>query len=626
MINPHIPWQYRITLRQTAPIVMGLLGCLALMLSLGYFYAREEILRTTKAQLQQFMQSIIRQNTYSRQWVMRSMPTFVHAVEKHIASPYLTQEQMDDQLTAAISNARGEKFVEVHYLQQGKTVSHYYCNKGPITEEKIGKFFSPPLSAYAISQLKKAQWDTPYVDENRTLHIRYTAPLKQKDDLVIGYITISLAKVWLTEHIRSFSVFEQCIPFFLTSDGQWTLQNTADIALNDLKKFMLTKYSGINSITWYGSSYIAIFMPSGDNDVLMGVLIPRKEIFGDLDTHTQILILLSFIILLLATYALYTTNQNFHTPLHQLLMAAETLAKGSFEQQNQFTLPVIRTRETKLLHKAMQRLQLALHQRIRDLTVMTQTRERLEGELRFARSIQNSLRPLYFPYHKQLEVAAFVHESREVCGDMYDCFPLSEHEVCFIIGNVAEHGVPAALLTNRIMPVLHELMLSGFSPDKALEHVHSISKLDQSSNKLLVSALVGIWHMQSGIFTWASAGQIPPFIIPSEKQKAQGQRCFQLPHSCSSALGSKKHDQYTLKDIQLSAGQSILFVPQRLLSLPSPQGVQYGKYALEHFLQEHHLAPQALLSELFDDICTHMQRNMRDDMVLFAAHFHGPKV
>ncbi len=631
MITAKIPWQYHILLRQTVPIVAGLLGCLALMLSLGYFYAREEILSTTRAQVQQFVQSIVRQNEYSRQWVIRSMPSLVHAIQKLLATPHLQQDYMDAQISSAISNLRGEQFIEVHYIKKGKVLSHYYNKEGAISKERVPLFFKSPPTPNQIRSVKKAYWSNPHMDKKRTLHIRYTMPLKDNQGKTTGRVTLSLGKIWLTEHIRSFSFFEHCIPFFLTSQGQWTLPSASDTSLAELKIFMQEKKSGINTVQWLNTSYLAIFMPSGEDNLLLGILIPRKDIFGDLDTNTQILLFMGVIILLLATYALYTTNKHFRLPLHQLLVTADTLAKGSFDPPQQDTVPVIRTQETRLLYKAMQRLHIALHQRMHDLTIMAKTRERLQGELQFARNIQNSLRPHVFPSHDKLEVAAFVHEAREVCGDMYDCFSLSEQEVCFVIGNVAEHGVPAALLTNRIMPVLHELMLAGFSPAKALEHAHqlfTLDKLDKHPSNLLVSALVGILHLDTGQLTWASAGQLPPYILPSPEQRVQGTQgaqFFQLPFSACPPLGHDSHKSYTQQSQRILPGQSILFLPQRMLALPSPQGELYGEKALQKFLQQSSLAPKALLQALYKDICIHMHRVLRDDMILFALRFAAQK-
>ncbi len=625
MITTRIPWQYHIALRQTVPVFMGLLGCLALMLSLGYFYAREEILSTTRAQIQQFVKSIVLQDNYSRQWIVHSMPTLVHAIERQIATNTLEQALMDTQIISAISDARGEQFLEIHYLDKGKIVSRYYCKDGLILKEKAQKVFAKHPTKKQLTQATKAFWSEPQVDENRTLHIRYTVPLHNADGNTIGQVTLSLAKFWLTEHIRSFSFFEQCIPFFLTAQGQWTLQAKANDSLYKLKTLMQEQKSGIQTVLWQGIQYVVIFMPSGEENLLLGILIPRKDIFGDLDTNAQVLLLMGIIILLVATYALYTTNKNFHTPLQQLLLTAETLAKGTFDTPRQALLPSIRTDETALLYKAMQRLHIALHQRMHDLTIMAQTRERLQGELYFARSIQTSLRPRTFPNHENLEVAAFVQESREVCGDMYDCFALSEHEICVIIGNVPEHGIPAALLTNRIMPVLHELMLDGFSPAKALDHTNNLFTLDKSPNTLRVNTLVGILHMQTGEFTWASAGQLPPYILPSAQQQNEGQEFYQLTPSAHAALGSHTHATYTQQCVQILAGQSLLFVPQRLLSLPSPQGELYNEKALGNFLRNNADAPEPLLHALFDHLSGHMQRVLREDMILFALRYAEKK-
>ncbi len=623
MIAARIPWQYRIAARQTVPILTGIVGCFALLVTLGYFYAREEILSITNAQVKQFVSSIMRQDDYTRQWIMRAMPTLTLAVERHLTQGTIQQDLMDSEITSAISDARGKQFIEILYLKDNKLHSRYYCQKGVLPAQVVDNIFAAPPAVEHIPLIKEAYWSDAYVDRERTLHISYTQPLKDNKNNTFGILTTSLAIPWFTERIRSLAFFKQCIPFYLTPQGDWTLSPKTDTDLEPLKNIMRSSKTGITTITWQNKRYVVLFMPSGESELLIGVLIPREDLFGTLDTTAQVLVLIAFVVLLLATCALHKTNENFRIPLHQLLRMADKLAKGKFDASEQTKLPssfVTTSQETKQLYTATQKLRLALRQRMHDLTIMTQTKERLDGELRFARGIQNSLRPRTLPSCEEIEIAAFVHEAREVCGDMYDCFSLSEHEVCCVIGNVAEHGVPAALLTNRIMPLLHELILLGFTPSQALEHVNKVFDSDENTKALLVSAFVGILHVSTGLLTWASAGQFPPYIL---QNTASEKKHWQLPWSGNMPLGAKENEHYGEHQVQLEAGQSILFLPQRILFLPDPQKKVYGEKCLDVFLQQDHGNIQDLLHAFVEDIRVHMQRVLRDDMVLFAIQWKG---
>ncbi len=617
MSAPIIPWRYRIASRQSVPILGGLLGLLALLIALGYFYAREHILAITHAQVNQFVSSIIRQEDYTRQWIMRTTRPLVDSLEHTFAQSSFTLEKISAQIPPAISDARGKHYIQLTLVDGTSVHSAYYDSKGEVTEEKARIIFGTPRTVKEIRATHSAYWSPPFVDVNHIVHMRYTVPLKDEKRITYALLTSSLAIPWFMDRIRSFSFFKQCIPFFLTEEGDWTLPDSTDKNIANLKTRMLENSRGITSVTWKGVRYIAVFLPSTETGLLIGVLIPRTDLFGHLDTITKTLVIVGIIIILLASYALHKTCKTLLQPLTHLIQVANKLAHGKLSDSAEKT-DILNTKfhlETEKLQHATSRLRVALHQRMRDLTIMAQTRERLHGELAFARTIQNSLRPNPLPHIPHVSVAAHVHEAREVCGDMYDFFQLNEDEVCCVIGNVAEHGVPAALLTNRIMPSLHALILSGLSPGKALEHVNRVFETNRDSRGLFISALVGILHTKTGTFTWASAGQIPPFVLKDSV-------VCQLPWSENVPLGIRAHEQYEEREFCIDSDQTLLFIPLRLLSILNPEGHVYGEKRLETLLSHCDHTPKALLNVLFEDILTHAQSSLRDDIVLFAMQWH----
>ncbi len=597
------------------------MGLLTLLLVLGYFHAREQILAITKAQLNQFSSSITRQDDYTRQWIMRTLPTLAQLISDANLSSSSDLAGLKKQITSAIVDDRGKQSIEISLILNGSVHTEYYDSSGTLALKEARKIFNKPYTKSEIEHMDKAIWAPPYISLNRTMHMRYTMPLKNEHGHTLGTITTSLALPWFFNRIRAFSIFKQCIPFFLTEEGQWTLPQAADTGLDFLKKEILQYARGITSVRWQEKSYIAVFLPSAEKHLFIGVLIPREDIFGTLDTITTTLVTAGLIILALAAFGLYRTCNTFLRPIVQLMGVADKLAHGKLIPPLEATSLTVDkvTLETEQLQNATNSLRIALHQRIRDLTVMAQTHERLTGELAFARTIQNSLRPNQLPHIPHVPMAAYVYEAREVCGDMYDCFKISENKICCVIGNVAEHGVPAALLTNRIMPCLHELILSGLSPSKALEHVNHVFETDNRKGGIFISALVGVLHTDTGLFCWASAGQIPPFALKDTT-------AWQLPWSENVPLGIRSHENYEEKTLQLQTGQTLLFVPQRVLSVLNPHGEAYGEKKLHAFLHEHTFLPQQLLQSLIKDINTHAQSQIIDDIVLFAMQWNEERV
>jgi sigma-B regulation protein RsbU (phosphoserine phosphatase) len=104
-----------------------------------------------------------------------------------------------------------------------------------------------------------------------------------------------------------------------------------------------------------------------------------------------------------------------------------------------------------------------LQMRMQELRYTTTIKERLEGELQAARSIQMSLLPKTFPAFPErtdFDIHAIVRPAREVGGDFYDFYFIDEDRICALIGDVSGKGIPAALF----MAVTKTLCKANASP------------------------------------------------------------------------------------------------------------------------------------------------------------------
>ena len=333
------------------------------------------------------------------------------------------------------------------------------------------------------------------VDAKRDFVLRYSVPILAQsgtgEGKTVGICSANLAISWFADRVRSFSPFRNCEVFFLTRDGSWTLPAKDDAPLAWLRQRMLARKSGESGLVWNDIPYTAVYTPMTGGELLLGLLIPRKDIFGGLDRLTHMLSGIGLVVLLLAAYSLHRTSKIVLRPLNALEALAGRLARGELDAVDGPEQPRSACRfpnEAQRLHRATETLRQALHRRVRDLMLIGQTRERIFGEMEFARSMQEAMRPKPLLPSANVEIAPFVHRAGDVCGDMYDYFFQTPQQLCCIMGNAAAHGVPAALLTGRVIPLLHELLLTGLGLGKALEYINSVLGASQS----------GEMHMSGG--------------------------------------------------------------------------------------------------------------------------------
>jgi len=81
-------------------------------------------------------------------------------------------------------------------------------------------------------------------------------------------------------------------------------------------------------------------------------------------------------------------------------------------------------------------------------------RERVEQELRVARSIQQASLPKEVPQLEGWQVSPYYQPASEVGGDFYDFFDLEGGRVGVVVGDATGKGMPAALLAEAASNML----------------------------------------------------------------------------------------------------------------------------------------------------------------------------
>ena len=115
---------------------------------------------------------------------------------------------------------------------------------------------------------------------------------------------------------------------------------------------------------------------------------------------------------------------------------------------------------------------LRVGQLVREQEAEAATRERFEQELEVARLIQQHFLPRELPDLPGWEIAAYYRPAREVGGDFYDVIPLADGRVAFVVGDVTDKGVPAALVMSATRSILRASVQRLIEPGDVLERVN----------------------------------------------------------------------------------------------------------------------------------------------------------
>jgi PAS domain S-box-containing protein len=137
----------------------------------------------------------------------------------------------------------------------------------------------------------------------------------------------------------------------------------------------------------------------------------------------------------------------------------------------------------------------------------------LERTQRVAEALQQAFLPLRLPRRAKLRVDAnYVSAEQDalVGGDWYDAFELSDGRLCFSIGDVAGHGLPASLIVGRLRQAIFMLALDLTDPAAILRKVDHILRILEPGT--FVTAIVGFVDAEETTLCYASAGHPPPIV------------------------------------------------------------------------------------------------------------------
>jgi predicted ester cyclase len=209
------------------------------------------------------------------------------------------------------------------------------------------------------------------------------------------------------------------------------------------------------------------------------------------------------------------------------------------------------------------------------------TRERLEQDLRVARSIQQASLPREVPTLQGWQIAPYYRSAREVGGDFYDFHLLSEEKLGLVVGDATGKGVPAALVMSTTCGMLRAVSqaVDSSAPGEMLQRVNE-ALFPYIPSNMFVTCFYAILEPESGTFTYANAGHDLPYL------RRRSGECKEL-RARGMPLGLMPGMSYEQKEIELGAGEAALFYSDGLVEAHDPQGQMFGFPRLRTLVAKH---------------------------------------
>jgi phosphoserine phosphatase RsbU/P len=195
--------------------------------------------------------------------------------------------------------------------------------------------------------------------------------------------------------------------------------------------------------------------------------------------------------------------------------------------------------------------------------------DRLEKEMLIARKTQRSILPQRIPFHPGYQFGTFIMPARAVGGDFYDFIPLGTNELGFVIGDVSDKGLPAALFMALTFSLLRAESERSSDPAEILEHVNR-SLLKMNASGMFVTLIYAVLDYRTGIIQYARAGHLLPILLDGRGVS------MPLRMDLGQPLGIFPQVKLDVQEIVLVPSGNALFFTDGLNEAINERGKQFG--------------------------------------------------
>ncbi len=256
------------------------------------------------------------------------------------------------------------------------------------------------------------------------------------------------------------------------------------------------------------------------------------------------------------------------------------------------------------------------------LAEMKAARERMESELRIARSIQMSMVPSHFPDYEGLDMYASMTPAKEVGGDLYG-YVLQGDKLYFALGDVSGKGVPASLFMAQATRLFRTLAIQGMMPAEICSSMNDALSGEDNESGMFVTFFLGLVDLKTGHLDFCNAGHNPP-VLGSDKC-CTDETCNFLEMVPNAPIGLFPGLEYEGEEVDNIKGCSLFIYTDGLNEAENRQQEQFGDDRLLDILRTSRSEnAQQLVEMLAAEVEQHRDgAEPNDDLTMMCIRIKG---
>ena len=204
---------------------------------------------------------------------------------------------------------------------------------------------------------------------------------------------------------------------------------------------------------------------------------------------------------------------------------------------------------------------------------------RIDKELEYAKQIQLSALPTNFPDNEDFGIYAQMIAAKEVGGDFYDFYKLSDTTVAFLAADVSGKGIPAAMFMMTAKTIIKDLAESGMAVNDIFTKANE-KLCENNESGMFVTAWMGILDLTTGNVQFANAGHNPPLL-----KRADGSFEY-LKTRAGFVLAGMEGVRYRVGELTLNAGDRLFLYTDGVPEATNADNKLYGEDRLLTFMNQ----------------------------------------
>lgn len=238
--------------------------------------------------------------------------------------------------------------------------------------------------------------------------------------------------------------------------------------------------------------------------------------------------------------------------------------------------------------------------------------DRRERDMETARQVQQHFLPADHPVIEGYQISDYYKPADAVGGDYFGYTDLPDGQLAIAVGDVAGHGVPAALLMARLCSETRYCLVTDIIPSDAVRSLNQ--QLTKQTFSFFITFALCVLDRVRHELTVVNSGHMPPLL-----RRAKTGEVEEIgPNISSPPLGIDPTIEYQQVTIPFEPGDIVVMYTDGISECPSPSGPLYGIDRIRKILEDAEDA-RSLTGSLLKDVAEFTKGMPQEDDTCIVA-------